>query len=247
MELQFRNWLLEEAMHQYNRLVVYDFDSTLANVPEKPSDWEGKDWWGHEDSLSPPHYGGEMNHEVVESMKRDNADPHTKAILLTGRRGVISHLVRKTLRNQGLYGKRIIPDSNKNVLQKFKGNVEAGHDEIHPHEGMPHGHEEFYSGDHITEPDYPKTQKGKLDSSTLVHKTYRITKEMNSEIESLEFWEDRADHIPHFVKLGLDLLKQYGFDQGGRLEKVILHRVYPPSIQGGQGVVQHIPIKPGMP
>jgi len=243
MELKFRNWL-EETMPAYTHLSVFDFDGTLANVPEKPSGWEGRDWWGHQDSLSSPHYEGEVNQEVVEAMKRNNADPHTKVILLTGRRGVIAHGVRGILRNQGLYGKRMIPDSNKNTLQRFKGAVEAGHDEIHPDEHK--GHEEFYSGDHVTEPDYPTTHKGKPDGSTLVHKIYRVNKEMNPSIESLEFWEDRADHIPYFIKLGLDLLKQYGAEAGGRLQKVVIHRVYPPAMPGGQGVVQHIPIKPGM-
>jgi hypothetical protein len=243
MKLNFRNWL-EETMSGYNRLCVYDFDGTLANVPEKPSDWAGKDWWGHSDSLSEPHYDGGVNHEVVNAMKRDNADPHSRVILLTGRRGVIAHSVRNVLRNQGLYGKRAIPDSNKNVQQRFQGNVEAGHDVIHPDEHK--GHEEFYSGDHSTEDDYPKTQKGKADGSTLAHKIYRVNKEMTPDVEVLEFWDDRADHIPHFIELGLQLLKQYGVDHGGKLQKVIMHRVYPPAMPGGQGVVQHIPIKPGM-
>ena len=231
-------------MPHWNRLVVYDFDGTIANVPERPSDWKGSDWWGHPDSLSEPHYDGGVNHEVVNSMKRDNADPMTYVMMLTGRRNIVSPSVRNVLRSQGLYGKRIIPASNKTALQKFQSNVEAGHDQEHPDEHK--GHEEFYSGDHHTEDDFPKTAKGKIDGTTLAHKIYNVNSKVNGNTEVVEFWEDRADHIPHFVKLGLDLLKKYGEEAGGKLHSVILHRVYAPAMQGGQGAVQHIPIKLGM-
>ncbi len=112
MNLSFRLWL--ESAHMKNRLVVFDFDGTLANVPERPAKWGGKDWWGHPDSLSDEHYDGGVNHEVVEAMRTAKADPDAHVILLTGRRGIISPSVRKVLRANSLYGKRIIPDSNKN-------------------------------------------------------------------------------------------------------------------------------------
>jgi len=244
MELQFKNWL-ESAMSK-NRLVVYDFDGTVANVPERPKDWAGKDWWGHEDSLSAPHYDGGVNDEVVDAMARDRADPNTDVILLTGRRGVIAHGVRRVLKNYGLFGRRIIPASNKMVQDKYRGMIDRGHDSEHPEEHL--GHEEYYSGDHSTEDDYPKTDKGKPDGTTIAFKLYVIQKKkMTPEIEVLEFWDDRADHIPHICKCGLDMLAQYGVGTGrGKLHTVILHRVFPPAYPGGQGTVRHIPIRPGM-
>ncbi|RDJ35668.1 MAG: hypothetical protein DWQ19_12685 [Crenarchaeota archaeon] len=241
-DLSFKNWFEETMGNKVTRISVYDFDGTIANVPERPSKWFGKDWWGHEDSLSDPHYDGGVNKEVVDAMRQDQYDPDTRVILLTGRRGVIAHKVRDVLRNQGLYGRRVIPDSNKEAMKRFKSHLSGGSDIDHPEVG----HEQHFSGDHSTEEDYPKTRKGKPDGSTLAHKMYVINKAMNPDIRILEFWEDRADHIPHFIKLGLDLLHKFGIENGGRLERVILHRVFPPVLPGGQGTVQHIPIKKGM-
>lgn len=241
MKMNFRIWL-EENMSRKINLSVFDFDGTIANVPERPYDWSGKDWWGHHDSLNDPYYDGSTNREVVEAFKKANSDPNTHAILLTGRRGVVAPAVRRVLRSNGLHGKRMIPDSNKDILNKHLNSVKIGHDEDHPNPE----HEEYYSGDHSTEEDYPKGPKGKPDGSTLAHKMYIINKLVHPDTEKVEFWEDREDHIPYFIKLGLDLLKQYGIEHGGRLKEVILHRVYPPSVPGGQGTVQHIPIEKGM-
>lgn len=242
--MNFKEFLNEESKPLIKHIAVFDFDGTIGNVPERPSSWFGKDWWGHEDSLSEPHYDGSVNHEVIEAFRQANKDPNTRAILLTGRRGVIAHGVRNVLRSNGLFGKRIIPDSNKEARNKFNSALSNGKDSIHPEEHK--GHEEFYSGDFNTEGDYPRTAKGKPDGTTLAHKFYVIKNLMNRDIESLEFWEDRADHIPSFCKLGIEFLKEYGVDSGGKLASVVLHRVYPPAMKGGQGTVQHIPIKKDM-
>ena len=246
MKLNFKEWI-EPSVKNKKRLVVYDFDGTIANVPEKPSDWNRKngDWWGHPLSLSNPNYNNEVNHEVIANFKKDKADPNTHVILLTGRRGEVSPSVRNVLRTHGLFGKRMIPNSNEKILGYHQNNISSGLDVEHPEEQ--HGHEEYYAGDHSTEPDYPKGPKGKADGSTLAHKIYIIrNKMMHPGIEQVEFWDDRSDHIPHFIKLGLDLLKEYGVQAGGNLKNVILHRVYPPTDRSGQGTIQHIPIKPGM-
>jgi len=237
--LQFKNWFNRNKMK--NRLVVFDFDGTIADVPERPTNWKGTDWWGHADSLTPPEYNGTINQEVVDAFHKDKSDPRTHIILLTGRRGIIAHKVRHVLRSQNLFGKRIIPDSNKDAQAKHQSMVDAGHDEFHPHEKS--GHEQYFSGDHVTEPDFPKTAKGKSDGSTVAHKIYVINKVMNPNIEIVEFWDDRADHAPHFIKLGLDLLNKYGEDNGGKLRSVMFHRVFktPGGVQ-----IQHIPIKAGM-
>jgi hypothetical protein len=44
----------------------------------------------------------------------------------------------------------------------------------------------------------------------------------------------------------LDYLRKFGVESGGKLQSVILHRVFPPALPNGQGTVQHIPIKKGM-
>lgn len=230
-----------ESSNFKTRLVVYDFDGTIADVPERPDGWTGSDWWGHKDSLSFPYYSGGVHNEVVEAFKRDKSDPTTEVILLTGRRGVIAHGVRRVLRTQGLYGKRVIPDSNLKAKTSHSEEINGGNDK----HDLDHDHEQYFSGDHNYESDYPKTAKGKPDSSTLAHKLYVIkNKKMNSNIEVVEFWDDRDDHAPHFIKLGLDLINIYGVENGGKLRKVIFHKVF--SKPGSSFSVVHIPIKKGM-
>lgn len=248
MNLQFKTWLMESIVSK-SRLVVYDFDGTFANVPEKPAGWKkdktdphGTDWWAHPESLSAPAYNGEVHNEVVDAWKKDQADPQTEVILLTGRRGVIANKVRSILRSQGLFGKRVIPNSNASIQKRYQTAIEKGDDVLHPEEHL--GHEEYYAGDHITEPDYPQTLSGKIDGTTLAHKIYVIKKKMNSNIVTLEFWDDRVDHAPSFIKCGLDMLKQYGVDHGGKLHTVIFHRIF--FTPGAPIHVQHIPIEEGM-
>lgn len=215
---------------QYTKLAIFDFDGTLAMVPERPAahepqhGWNGKDWWGSHQSLSPPFYNGEMNEEVVEAFKKAKADPSTRSVLMTGRRGYISHAVRNVLQNNNLIGKRIIPPSNAKALEK--------HQDFHPQEDHPESHEEYYCGDHNYEDDYPKTHKNKPDGSTLSFKIYIVTnKLMNENIEEIDTWDDRDDHAPHWIKLGVDLLKRYP-----NLKRYTFHRVVP------GGSVIHIPV-----
>jgi len=215
-----------------------DFDGTIATVPTKPDKaeakrigWDGRDWWGSEvslrlDSIIP-------NEEVISAMKADKTDPQTKVLLITGRRGVVAHLVRAFLRSQELYGKRMIPESNKDALRRFQQGIEADKDLIHPEES----YLEYFCGDMGTEEDFPKGKKGKPLGDTIVHKKYVIDKHLNG-IKKLEFWEDRDDHVPFFIRMGLDWLKK------GRVEEVLLHKVY--EVSGNQPYVRHIPIEPGM-
>lgn len=241
MNMSFKKYY-ENVNSGKTRLVVYDFDGTLANVPERPENWQGSDWWGHTDSLSSPHYDGGVHEEVVNAFKRDRADSNTDIIVLTGRRGVIAHGVRNVLRNQGLNGKRVIPSSNEKALNNHSNNISTGLDK----HDTDHDHEQYFSGDHNYEPDFPKTAKGKPDASTWTHKEYVIkNKKMNSNIEIVEFWDDREDHAPLFIKLGLDLLNAYGVDNGGKLKSVIFHKVYS-SNKGIPIHISHIPIKKGM-
>lgn len=219
------------------KLAIFDFDGTLANSPLKPESqeekdrmgWNGKDWWGSQASLPD---GVTFNEEVVRAFLEAKADPDTHAVLMTGRRGIISDRVRQLLAGQGLIGKRHVSPTNKKALKHL-----TKHD---GEDDEPNPHDEFYSGDFITEPDYPRSgKKNKPDGSTIAHKKYIIEKKlMHDGIVQIDFWDDRSDHIPHFIKLGMDLQKRYH-----NLQKVTMHRVYPPQHPNGRAWVQHIPIR----
>lgn len=214
----------------YTKLAIFDFDGTIAFVPERPGpsdpkhNWNGKDWWGSHDSLTPPHYNGEVNDVVIDAFKKAKADPSTRAVLLTGRRGLVADPVRNILRDNGLIGKRIIPDSNKKLSHT------PFSDENHPE-----AHEEYFNGDHSTEEDYPKTHKGKPEGGTLIFKHYILTKKLfNQNVEEIDIWDDRADHMPSWIKIGVELQKNYP-----NLQRYTIHRVFPN--EGGH--IQTIPVK----
>jgi len=228
----FKEWVSQPRVKK-TKLAIFDYDKTLAHTPEAPQkgeqthSWNGKDWWGSEESLSAPFYNGEMNEEVHQALVAAKSDPLTKTVILTGRRGVVAPFMRGWLQKHNLFGKRIIPDSNKSALGRHAGME-------HENEARPDAHEEYYSGDHVYEDDYPTYGK-KKDGSTLAHKTYVLrNKLMSPDIEQIDMWEDRADHVPVFIKILLNLKKEYP-----NLKQATLHRVYP-------GWIQHIPIKDGM-
>ncbi len=260
------------------RLAIFDFDGTLARVPEKPvitpeasaavaklrhakakqksaqkgtnadrkraalemrnteekvhellGGWDGADWWGSQASLSEPHYDKQMNDEVVDAMRQARVDPETRVVMLTGRRGVVAHDVRNVLQHHGLVGKRQIPDSNQKALDHHQGGE-------HPEEDHHHAHDEFYSGDHRTEANYPKNPKsGKPKGDTWTHKTYAVKNLMHAGIEIVETWDDRADHVIEWHRLGKELLKKWP-----NLKTFTIHRVF--NTPSGH-YVQSIPVK----
>lgn len=235
--MKFREWLHEAAANGKSKIAIFDFDGTLANSPMKPETpeakarigWNGKDWWGSDVSLPPT---TTLNSEVVEAFKRAKSDPDTYTALITGRRGIVAQNVRGILQRNDLIGARRIGDNNANAKRHHAG-------QEHPNEKIDSAcHDEYFCGDFVTEPDYPKTGKGKADSSTLAHKKYVIEKLMHPGVIQLDFWDDRADHIPHFIKLGMDLQRQWP-----NLKSVAMHRVYAPEHPGQPAWVQHIPIK----
>jgi hypothetical protein len=225
-----------------NRLVIFDFDGTIANVPERPNTWAGKDWWGHKDSLKELYYLGYVNNAVVDAFKEALVDPSTETIMVTGRRGIIAPSVRSVLRKNGLLGRRMIPESNSNALEKHQQALAAGYDEEHSSPA----YEEYYCGDFNLEKDYPKGSNGKVDGSTLAHKFYVFDRKVNANTEFIEIWEDRDDHMPYFIKFCLDSLEKYGVENGGKLKNIVIHRVHKPVVKENQGVVQDVPIKKGM-
>ena len=213
----FKEWIQDVPK---KNLFIFDFDNTLIPTSDKPDNWQGRDWWGNSDSLTPSHYNGETNPAVIMAMKAAQQDPNAKVIMMTGRRGIVSHHVRSILRQNGLYGKRMISPSNQDANSNFNDLIKNGKDEVHPKEK--NGHEEYYVGDLITEPDYPTTSKGKKDGSTFAHKSYVLNKaisENGGKFEAIEMWDDRVDHIEMFKVLGHNLL------QKGACERFIIHQV----------------------
>lgn len=230
----FKQW--KENKETARNLAVFDFDGTIANVPERPQDWEGKDWWGNRASLTPPEeggfYDGSVNPEVVEAFHKAKADPQTQTIVLTGRRGIIAPHVRNVLRNNNLFGKRMF--GSKEDMDKY------GKDQ-HPKENDPEAHEEYFVGDFNNHPDFPKLQgkKGLVpDGSTFAHKKFVIEKKVaeNGGYDSVEIWDDRKDHIDLFKSVGKELMKR------GQVKSFTIHQVYPPSYPGVPATIVNIPV-----
>lgn len=231
--MNFNQWIKNKK----STVVIFDFDDTIATVPKKPTTdkekdeygWNGKDWWGSEVSLSKnvtPHK------EVIAALKKAKNDPDTIVAIVTGRRPKISHKIRAFLRSQGLFGKRIIPDSNPDSIKIFKKSIDDKKDLLHKNEDQPAAHQEYFTGDFTFEPNYPdeKSFEG-TSAGTFAHKTYVISSLVNKNTKTLEIWEDRTEHIPFFKKLAADLKKKHhGLT-------VIFHHVHEPAKLGSQPTV----------
>ena len=251
----FKEWIMSEQFKK-TRLSVFDFDGTVANVPEKPDPsaptrgWTGKDWWGSRASLTPPHeggfYEGGVNHEVVDAFKEAKADPNTHAILLTGRRGVAAPYVRRVLRDNGLFGKRMVDPNSTKAQQSFDNQLGSQKDVLHPDEDNHDGHEEYYTGDHTGHENYPTTYSKKKkkdvpDGGTLAHKKHVIESLVkgNDGFDVVEIWDDRLDHLESFKKIGEELMKS------GLVKQYLIHQVYPPANPHGQATIKHIDLGKG--
>lgn len=206
------------------RLVIFDFDNTLANTPPKPRNqkeqrkmgWGGKDWWGSNASLP---NGITFNSEVVEAFKKAKLDPNTRAVMMTGRRAISATRIREILEEQGLMGQWMTPGCERN--KEFT-------------------HEEYYCGDFFSEPDYPtewsKRQKKQVPiNSTLVYKTYIIKKLMTPSVRHIAIWDDRQSHFKPFLALLAELRKQYS------LKSTTFHKVFPPHSRGDVAKIKSFP------
>jgi len=218
------------------RLSCFDFDGTVANVPERPlanedkRAWNGKDWWGSEASLTHPDkggfYDGSVNEEVITAFKEARADPDTYTILLTGRRGIAAHLVRKVLRDNGLYGKRMI--DNPKVEGYFKEACKRGKDCVHENESLVDAHEEYYVGDQTVNNGLQGTYGHKKHVLDMLVKKHKF--------DIVEIWDDRVDHIDLFKSLGRSYIQE------GLAKEVIIHQVYKPKVEGGTVYITHVPV-----
>lgn len=239
----------DKASKSASRIEVFDFDDTIIQSAQKPKKgeprygWDGKDWWGSKESLQPPFLelrSSICHQKVITSFQNAACLNDTFTILLTGRRGVVANEVRQILRRLSLYGTRVIPPSNKKALKAFKKDLESGQDSHDFKFGM---HRQYFSGDFITEDDYPKNNKGKPQHGTIYHKTYIVKKLMHENIKELVIWDDRDDHIRPFIALGLELRRKHE-----NLETVTINRVFPIRENYGKKncTVINIPVRPGM-
>jgi hypothetical protein len=96
------------------RLAFYDFDHTLFNSPEPDEgktiwkektgkDWPHKGWWYQPDSLNTDVFDLKTYPNIVKELQRDNADPNTYTVLLTGRMQDMGDQIREILNTHNLY------------------------------------------------------------------------------------------------------------------------------------------------
>ena len=212
--MNFRMWLENER--RITKLAVFDYDGTLAQTPDRPPEWKptpyiGPDgrkrsdtsWWVHPDSLA----DYQFNQTILEEFRKARTHPNTKAVILTGRMGMrTAHLIRGKLRQDGLYGNRMISPAYQKSLERH----DSWPNGPHPEEKMPHAHDEYFSGDMRTEDDFPKTPKGNPTSDTLAHKKYVVERKlMTDDILEIDFWDDRVDHHEEFKEFFQRLVKEW--------------------------------------
>ena len=219
------------------RLAIFDFDGTLANTPVKPlsagdyRSWNGKDWWGSHASLISPDeggfYDGSFNQNVVDAFRDARNSPETDAIVLTGRRGVIAHMVRKHLRLQGFTGHRMIDPQIVKAAAHFVENCRSGRDILHTDDEC--GHEEYFCGDCVV--------NNKIQG-TFGHKKEVLERKViqNGGYDLVEVWDDRVDHLDLLKMAGKELMSQ------GLVKEYIIHRVIPPKFEGATAVIIDIPV-----
>lgn len=150
------------------KLAVFDFDGTLVNTPLKPQVWKGG-WWGKDASLLPP---------FMPRTSELKTSPHLlnqKVVdaYLAKKKCPNTHTVMMTGRHWGLR-KHVM-----NILHGFGLCDKEDCDNLLEESN----HFIFISGGN--------TLEGKLQRLTELVTVF-------SDVESIEMWEDRQEHIPHF-------------------------------------------------
>jgi len=96
------------------RLAFYDYDGCLFDSPtpeegkrvwkEKTGeDWPHKGWWYQADSLNPEIFDLVPYSNVVNNVNKDNADPNTYTVLLTGRMVSMGDDIINILNSHGIH------------------------------------------------------------------------------------------------------------------------------------------------
>jgi hypothetical protein len=210
--LNFRQFL-ESVPENFRKLVIFDFDDTLV--------------------FTPPPEEGIPNYEKATG----------KAWMIPDKDTALAHGFPKDFRRIGWWGRKetlhppiFEPSPERlnvpvaNALRGFHADPETytvvmtgrvAHaeervKEILAHYGV-HANRYFFQGQkELTQnPNYPKRQ------DTFNYKAFVITDVlMGPNIESVEIFDDREEHIPKFVELGENLKKRWP-----NLKTVIIHDV----------------------
>lgn len=213
-----------------NKLDIFDFDGTLfrspADTPENRKKYEKgtgipwiidkemsrqltkkhgrhigmrRGWWGRVETLEPPLVPDPappewFNSDVVAAFKASKENPNTLTMVLTGRYTGMKHHVLRILKDGGLVD---IEVSTAKDGTKFYTVVDAN---VTCH----------FLGD-----DGP-TKKGSKPGDTFPWKVWLIEQylEVHPDIKTVEFWEDRDEHVTNFSAL-----------DGALAEKVIVNHV----------------------
>ena len=196
--LNFKKFI-ESAKTDINRLVVFDFDGTLVFTPtpeEGIPDYEkatGKPWMIKDKETAVKHgfdpkfrrigfWGRPETLEFDPTLERLNQN--VANALKSFHNDPHTHTVIMTGRHAAL------GNSVKNILANY---------------GV-HADEYYFKGqkDLTKDPQYPKS------NDTFDYKAFVIIKRlMSPEIETVEIFDDRADHINKFLELGRNLKKTW--------------------------------------
>lgn len=210
------------------KLDIFDFDGTLFNSPsdtpenhklyeqhtgipwlidkemsnrltKKLGRFVGmrRGWWGKAETLQPPLVPDPApkelwNAAVVEAFEKSKADPDALTVILTGRHAGLKNAVLRIIKQ----GKVM-----KIVTKHAKGGADY-------YEVADENASIYFLGENG-----PVPNKKDKPGDTLSWKLWVINQffEVHADLEAIEFWEDREEHIPHFQEvdktLGLEGLK----------------------------------------
>lgn len=159
------------------KIAVFDFDGTLVNTPLKPNEWKGG-WWGKEHSLLPPFMPryNDLKEKGMQLLNTKVSDAY-----LFSKTCSDTHTVMMTGRHWGLH--RTVMD----ILYGFGLCSREDRDNVVEESNQ----FVFISGGN--------TLAGKLDRLTELVKEF-------PDVDIVEMWEDRQEHIPHF-RSHVDFLK----------------------------------------
>lgn len=190
-ELTLNKWL-PKSRPRRSRVVIYDFDGTLFNSPDREAGelayleatgntFPFPGWWGRLESLMPPvipEKPGEewLVKETIAAYREDAKDQNSELILMTGR-----------------------PFKNRHRVLEICGCFDLN---FHAH--------------------YFRGQPGQKGRDTLEIKANFIQEDLiHPELEILEIWEDRPEHVSEF----LNLSKRWKSKNSNHLRQIIVHDV----------------------
>lgn len=200
MIMNFRQFI-ESAPSGIKRIVIFDFDDTLVFTPTpeegKPAyqaitgqPWKGG-WWGNPKTLE---------HPVFNDNDPAKLNPHVAQAFQHFKQDASTYVVVMTGRI-AKFENRV-----KEILAKYG---------IHP--------DEFYFKDqqNLSQDQSYKQAMSQAKNDTFNYKEFVIINRlMNPEIEKVEIFDDREEHIPRFVQLGKNLKERWP-----KLQSVIIHDV----------------------